>query len=375
MSVQSTSASRTDRGLTEEWLSWLSPDIERSLLAGNKRGVLFNEDELPSVMPKLFGNHSWYFHVMTRQRYRAFSNPHKYHGTIAPSWTEGKTGTWKDALVVFRPIIMPGYVGEFVDFIKEIACRARKPIILKQVHVSLVDALVEAGCRHYKRREGWNERYIEGWNERYIEGWNGHYIYDDQNYPEVVLKIDNIRNTEEQGLLDGLSRRANRSWDRFDLVEHKFRDDIELIHPKRLVSQLLEVFMRWRDHFIRRYQTHKTYEFIGWHVEAIDRIVAESGHRLFVAKEKQKSEPEKPVGFFYLTGSEDRMDMAMSFCDFRENDIHKLLYRKVMKILSSDGVQYVNMGGSEEENLYKFKKKIWDDSSDVESTHLVFSQS
>jgi hypothetical protein len=353
MNFKNTAESRIDGDLAEEE-EWLSPNIGRPFLPASKRGILFDEDELPSVMPKLFGNHRWYFHVMTRQRYKAFASPNKYHGVIAPSWTEGKRGEWKDALVVFRPVIMPGCAEELVDHIGEIAHSTGKSIILKQVHVSLVDALIEAGCRRY----------------RDAEGWNGHYKYDDQNRPEVVLKIDDVHKTREQDLLDGLSRRANRSWDRFDVVEHDFGDNVEFIHPKRLVSQLLAVFMGWREHFIRRYQTYKTYEFIGWHVEAIDRIVAERDHRLFIAKEKQKSEL---AGFCYLTGSGDRMDMAMSFCDFRENDVHKLLYRKVLKILSEDGVRYVNMGGSEEENLYKFKKKIWDDSFDVESTHLIFS--
>ena len=108
-------------------------------------------------------------------------------------------------------------------------------------------------------------------------------------------------------------------------------------------------------------------------MEAIDRIATEKDHRLFIARDKHRNTGEA-VGFFYLTRSaQDQMDLALSFCDFRENDVHKLLYRKVLTMLSVDGVRYVNMGGSEESGLYRFKKTIWKDNSDIKSGHLILT--
>jgi hypothetical protein len=67
------------------------------------------------------------------------------------------------------------------------------------------------------------------------------------------------------------------------------------------------------------------------------------------------------------------MDLALSFYDFRENDVHKLLYRTLLKMLSADGVRHVNMGGSEEYSLYSFKKTIWKNSFDIKSRQLILN--
>jgi hypothetical protein len=357
MNAMSGSPLKNNRAFYVDDDHWLPPSIRPHLLCDDSRGVLFKDEKLLSVAPGLFGNHSWYFQTMTRRRYKAFIVSNKFCGAIAPSWTEGKTGKWTDYLVILRPIVFPGCTKEFMEFVREISNYRRAGIIFKQVYPALVEELIGAGCRTYDS----------------FEGWNAQHTYDDQNCAEVVINLDGMHDCCDRDLFAGLSNQAVRSRHRFEFTEVDFRlHSPQQIHAKKLTGgrlEIFEIFMRWKEHFIRRYQAHRTYDFIGWNIEAIDRIASETDHRLFIAREKNTGEA---VGFCYLTGSTgDQMDFALSFYDFRENDVHKLLYRTLLKTLSRDGVRRVNMGGSEEYSLYSFKNTIWKDYFDIKSRQLI----
>jgi hypothetical protein len=145
------------------------------------------------------------------------------------------------------------------------------------VYPSLAEELIAAGCRAYDS----------------FEGWNAQHPCDDQSYAEVVLNLDGMRDCCDRDLLAGLSNQATRSRNRFELTEVDFSFDPTRIHSKKLTREQLEIFaifMRWKEHFIRRYQAQRTYDFIGWNIEAIDRIASETDHRLFIARDKDTHE-------------------------------------------------------------------------------------
>jgi hypothetical protein len=335
---------------------WLPPIVKPYSLPSNSRGLLFKDERLLSPGPRLFGNHSWYFHAVTRQRYRAFVSPNKFWGVIAPSWTEGKTGEWQSHLVIVRPIVLPGCTKEFIEFVREISYCANKPIIFKQVHESYIGEFIALGCRKYR-------------DER-EEGWSACHPYDDQAWPEVVLNIDGIHNREDLDLLADLSTQAIRSRHRFEFTEVDFQAGST--NFERLIGELIGIFVRWRERFARRHQICGMHDFVEWNLAAINRIAAETDHRLFITRHKDTAQA---VGFCYLTPSTgEQMDLALSFCDLREHNAHKLLYRNVLSALGSGSVRYVNMGGSEEYSLYCFKQTVWKNTSNIKAGHLILDE-
>ena len=224
---------------------WLPPSIRPHLLSDNTRGVLFRDEKLLDVAPGLFGNHSWYFHTITRRCYRGFANSNKFCGAIAPSWTDGKTGKWADYLVILRPIVLPDCTKEFMELVRELSNYQNTTIIFKQVHPSLAGELIAAGCRPYDS----------------FEGWNMQHTYDDQTYAEVVLDLDGMHDCCDRDLFAGLSNQAIRSRHRFEFTEVDFDLDSTQIHFRKLTGERLEIFeifMRWKEHFIRRYQAQRT---------------------------------------------------------------------------------------------------------------------
>jgi hypothetical protein len=319
-----------------------------NIVLPQRAGLAFNEDFTSDRHPNLFGNHNWYFYVMTRQEYQLFEARNRFWGCIAPSWTDGINGGWSKLPVVLRPRMAPGSCDDFVEFLYRMSDVNRNAIIVKQVEESVAGDLIASGCRRY----------------RSDEAWNSHHKLDEQDFPEVVLDIGSMTDGAEESIYSDLSKQALRVKDRYVIEETPIGR-----HSKESRCDLIEVFLKWRMHFGRRFPTFVTYDFIGWNVTAIDRIFDERDHRLFVGRDTLTSET---VGFFYMVKSTDaQLDMALSFCEFRENDLHRLLYRKVLERVASNGIKYVNMGGSEEESLYRFKKRIWR-SIDIACTNLIF---
>jgi len=135
-----------------------------------------------------------------------------------------------------------------------------------------------------------------------------------------------------------LSKQANRARDNFVVREVEISTA-----SKEIQMELIDIFLKWQSHFAKRYPTFVTYEFVGWNIVAIERIFQEKEHRLFIAREIASNQA---IGFFYLIQStRKQFDMALSFCDFRENDLHRLLYREVLRQLAEENIDFVNMGG------------------------------
>ncbi len=311
-------------------------------------GTMFDEQPVENNGSTIFGNHSWYFRVMTRDRFRVFHKPRAFHGCVAPSWTAGMNGEWLNSLVILRPFVTESGIVEFVSRCRSIAHSMRKPLLLKQVHRKLAARLVEGGCRPYKSAERWNPQYR----------------YDEQDHPEVLAELQTMTNLEPRALLHHLNRQTRKAYGRFEVVEafptagDQWRDS------------LIDVFWKWRSQFLRRHKNPEltNYEFVGWNLAAIKGISLGPTERLFLAHDQADA---SAVAFCHLTRSNAvQWDMAMSFCCSRVNDLHRLLYLKVLQRMSQEGWLYVNFGGSEEHGLYTAKKKIWK-FSEIHTTHLV----
>jgi len=331
---------------TRQPKDWLPASIKSFVLADSS----FNfPDERPTEIygATLFGNHAWYFRVMTRGRGVLFEKREAFYGCIAPSWTDGRNGSWTRCITILRPLVSTSGLAQFVDTCKEVANETRLPVLFKQVHSGLVSGLLTKGLRLYASDEGWD----------------GHYRYDEQNNAEVVLHLEGLRGLEPPSLTRCLHRPVKGMYDRFVVEEQ------DLSSPRsNWQSKLFSVFCKWRGHFAQRYPLLRSYEFVGWNFAAIGEIKAGGSERLFVATDNSDGEA---VAFFYFTkASAIQWDMALSFCETRVNDLHRLLYLKALKILTDEGCQFVNMGGSEEIGLYRAKKRIWH-SSDIHATHLV----
>jgi len=126
-----------------------------SVRAINPRaGTVFSEDYLCPNEPNLFGNHSWYFHVMTRRRYQLFEAPEKFWGCFAPSWADGIRGAWADVPVLLRPRVAQNGTDEFFSFLESIAESRHSVFLLRQVKEELASELLAGGCRRYHEDEG-----------------------------------------------------------------------------------------------------------------------------------------------------------------------------------------------------------------------------
>lgn len=310
-------------------------------------GQAFKEGTRDNIEPNCFGNHSWYFNIMTRGTFRLFEKPGAFHASISPSWADGMNGEWAGSLTVLRPQVHSTAYFDFAKFLRNISVRRKKPILLKQVPIECEEGLIEAGCRQYHSNEAWSIRYR----------------YDEQENPEVVLTLTDLCEDDAKALTSSLSKQARRAYNFFTICE---------IGPERIElvrGELTDLFMKWRDNFRRRYPSLvTTYEFVGWNLAAVEAISLNKDERLFLARNVDNT---KLVGFFFLTRSTPyQWDMAMSFCDGVVNDLHRMLYIKVIRLLADEGVAFINMGGSEEASLYRAKKRICN-SIEIGHTHLV----
>lgn len=313
-------------------------------------GIAFEPLEEEAHGNRLFGNHHWYFDVMARHRYVLVQLREHFQCCIAPSWTPGRSGTWLSWLTVLRPVVRRGEEANFIEFLEYVSKRSNVAILVRQVTEELAEVLVEMGCRRYYSNEGWNAVHP----------------LDEQAFPEVILNLSSLRKDDCPLLLNGLSKQAKRVFNVYHLRE--ITADVKL---NANFGAMIDVFLAWRKEFAQRFPSIVDYGFVGWNVEAIERVLIECQQRVFFVSDSRNDEV---TAFFHLTCTGvNTLDMALSFCKRRENDLHRLLYRKMCVVLAKEGVDFVNMGGSEEESLYRAKRRIWPGPENF-ATHLVFAR-
>ena len=84
-----------------------------------------------TTTPASFGNHSWYYKIMCREKDDFINIPDCFSGAIAPSWTTGVNGEWVNSFIIIRPVIEN--VENFSKYVTKIAKEKNNAILVKQI--------------------------------------------------------------------------------------------------------------------------------------------------------------------------------------------------------------------------------------------------
>lgn len=286
--------------------------------------------------PHLFGRFPWYYELVSRGRALYMHMPNEFFCGISFPWKPGVNGFLKKRLILVRPEVN-GSIKGLVEFAHTLAECSNSSLVLKHVHEETATRLLDHGFRYYAQGEGWDENAIE----------------DDQTFDEVIIDI-----AETLKAPPHLQRSKSKATQWTDAYHVEFISPEDIQNPEvrsRCKHEIILIFYEWLKHIETRKTELVDEAFLNWHLSAFDTLVVDERLKLmFVRNEK-----EEPIGVFSLaTMDNSQVDVVFSFISLIDGDAQRLAYRAIFVSLSKMGIQYMNLGGSEFETLFNFKRTL-----------------
>ena len=298
--------------------------------------------------PVVFGGFPWYYRLVTRGSGIYVSKEGSFFFSVAPSWNTEKNTFLDDKYIIIRPEVHANSISDFIDFSKLLSKSLNTPIVLKQVTKHLFHTLLEYGFRSYSESECWDQ----------------YSKFDDQTYPEIVLRTDHYvsANYARGSIKDQVN--ANEYYiEESDLSKIDQRESVK--------EEIFRVFYDWLRVFLKRFPNAINKNFVSWNLLTFDAMISDELMTLLSIKNKTG----KTIGIFSLIKTSSyQFDVVFSFISEFAGNFQRVAYDMLISWIQKNYNQciYLNLGGSELKSLYEFKKSIGS-CEELETYHLVLS--
>lgn len=301
--------------------------------------------------PILFGHFPWYYRLVSRGSGLYVSKKESYFFAIAPNWNPMQNSFLESKYIIIRPEIYIDKIEEFITFVKSFYLISKTPIIIKQVSEPVSIILLANGFRNYRENENWDSDSK----------------YDDQTFPEIVLKVNN-EYTNKLDFARGFIKNKVSNNDFF--IEEIDSFSLNQTHEiEKIKENIFEVFYKWLDNFQKRNPSAINKNFVSWNLLTFDAMISDKQLKILFVKDKHT---EKPVGVFSLSKSSySQYDVVFSFVSEFRGNFQRVAYGLLINWANKNsGCEFLNLGGSELESLFKFKKSIGE-FVELNAKHLI----
>ncbi len=221
-------------------------------------------------------------------------------------------------------------------------------VVVKHVDDNQNLVMNRAGLRGYRNAEGWDNGARE----------------DDQTYPEVILDTRNIYVDPEEYARNPI---------RMDVINGRYAllgEESTLVHTPPTKERLLSVFYAWIKRFEHRQPEVVDEGFITWHQHAFENISGNNGIDLYFLRDIQE---HRDIGVFALARStQQQVDIVFSFIAEERGNFQRVAYGWLLYRIQALGYQWANLGGSEKESLFEFKKSLG--AHELLNTHHIVAE-
>lgn len=289
-----------------------------------------------SSSPNMFGRFPWYYELVSRGRALYVNLPGQFFCGVSLPWDKGMNGFLTNRLIVLRPEVN-GSLDGFLAFTQELAKQSNYPLVLKHVQSELAERLINHGFRYYGYNEGWDDSARE----------------DDQTFDEVVINLEET--LKHPPALQRTRSRTNQQFLEFKLkrIESKEMECSKVRNQCK--DDVLCVFYKWLKHFHQRHPWAVDEDFLNFHLSTFETLVANELITILFVHNKL----DEPVGVFSLAKTSClQADVVFSFIAEEEGDFQRLAYREIFREVKKMGFRHMNLGGSEMESLFKFKRSL-----------------
>ena len=299
-----------------------------------------------------FGRHRWYAYVMGSPSYsderfdcideRDFSCYLTY-GLL----DERVQSRSYDCLVMLRPDIKQnGGAESFVQYAHGLRQKYGLPVVLAHVSDVYREDFLQHGVDTYEHLSGRRRNDTKG---------------DAQNFPEVIIKTDEFLTGKTENVYTGLKKALRDKGSTYGLYKVNGDSDVHL-------NEIAALYEEWGKKRISKgnIPNHKMIK------DSVCRIKGGNKQELYLVRDVNY----KLVSFFHiLETSPIQRDIAQTICLRRENNLHKFLYRRVIGSIldSNSNIKYINLGGSETEALFVYKKSIWPDHIKIACSNYILT--
>jgi len=328
-----------------------------------------------SSSPNMFGRFPWYYELVSRGRALYVNLPGQFFCGVSLPWDKGINGFLTNRLIVLRPEVN-GSLDGFLTFTKELAKQSNYPLVLKHVQSELAERLINHGFRYYGYNEGWDDSARE----------------DDQTFDEVVINLEETlkhppalqrtrSRTNQQSLefilspfptmaipigheVEAASSRLKQHDAASTSVDLFVGNRLKRIESKEMEcskvrnqckDDVLCVFYKWLKRFHQRHPWAVDEDFLNFHLSTFETLVANELITIIFVHNKL----DEPVGVFSLAKTSGlQADVVFSFIAEEEGDFQRLAYREIFREVNKMGFRHMNLGGSEMESLFKFKRSL-----------------
>jgi len=298
-------------------------------------------------VPVLFGNFPWYYRLITHGSGIFLSKENSFFLSVAPNWKMGENDFLENKYIIVRPEININNIADFVEFVKSLRENTQTPLLIKQVSEEVYDILLQNGFRQYTESENWDESSK----------------YDDQTFPEVILRTSEyVSNNYARGSIKEKVNAGEFFIEKCDLSD---KENQELAK-----EYIFHIFYDWLKHFRKRHPDAINKNFVQWNLETFDAMI--SDETLIVLFVKNKA--GKPIGVFSLTETlpHCQFDIVFSFVSEFEGNFQRVAYDMLISWMhEKHQCAYLNLGGSELQSLFEFKKSLGNH-IELKTYHLIY---
>ena len=301
--------------------------------------------------PRLFGGFVWYYSLVSRWQADFVELTNRFFCGVSRPWRRGINGCLENSIIVIRPEIADHAMPDFQRFVCRLAGELDCRVVVKHVSDAMAIGLKRFGFREYDDSEGWAHDCLK----------------DDQSYPEVVIDVG-------RRLVHGFDRARGdarmQAKNGVFVTQHYRSNDLQDSTIRSKVENAIEtVFNQWLEHFQVRHPWAIDDEFVRWHKRAFRTFALGPEFEVMLLL---RTGDQIPVAVFAATDVGGRQkDMVFSFASDTDDNKHRMAYDLLLNDCAQSGCKWLNLGGSETESLFEFKKSIGPHEL-IETTHLVF---
>jgi hypothetical protein len=193
------------------------------------------------------------------------------------------------------------------------------------------------------------------------DGWDSVARYDDQTYPEIVIRTGDLVNKK------GRSYRSLRRDVRSGLESGL---TLELCDPSQHRAEMENVIKTWRFSFLARHPTEEEQNlvhFYDYFIETRETVVTRREMLTWLCRSKGN-----PIGFTCgVSKSAHALDLYANPCLPEQRNAPATMLCMVLEHAHALGYEFVNLGGSETIGLHRFKRKF-SPFKELERFHAVY---
>lgn len=200
-----------------------------------------------------------------------------------------------------------------------------KPVVIKNISEEVFVELLNYGFEDYHPSDGWSPSYR----------------YDEENYPEITVNAAHY-----------VSEKKTRNFREKLRKGRKIVLQMEAINTVAHREEMLQILHLWAKNYYSRYPSGGETESSLMHIYLSFAFEIDNQGWLFRAE-------NKAVGFIIeAAGYERSIDLYTAIYDpeYSKKEIAIQMYDMVLHNAAKRNINHVGLGGSEKENLYRFKK-------------------